>query len=387
MSRYLAGRIAAGVVTLVVFATLLFFLTDLLMPGDFVTRFTLQMNDAQLAQLREFLGLDRPLLERYLDYMGGLATGDLGLSYWGVSVSSLLWALLPWTLLVFVVAMGIAFPVGFWLGKRAGWKSSGGGAGLTIGSVALQTTFPPLLVFLLAFLAAKLTSGGAITGLQELFAAGDLTSQAVWGMLAVIASVAVVVAFAAWLVGRTGRSLPAVVWGAALVVGPVLVWMATGTAGTAFDVLRYLALPIIAVTLLAVGEVVLVSKATTGSAAKEDFVLTARAKGVDEPDVRDRHAGRYALLPTLSKLAVSVPFVLAGLMIIEVSFAWPQAGELGLTVPGLSSMFFASLEQRDVPVVVGGLFAIGLIMLSLRLMLDVAHAALDPRIRYQRSGT
>ena len=103
MSRYLAGRILAGLLTLVVFATILFFLTDLLMPGDFVTRFTLQLSDAQLAELRSYLGLDRPLLERYIEYMQGLATGDLGLSYWGVSVSSLLWALLPWTLLVFVV--------------------------------------------------------------------------------------------------------------------------------------------------------------------------------------------------------------------------------------------------------------------------------------------
>jgi ABC-type dipeptide/oligopeptide/nickel transport system permease component len=71
-------------------------------------------------------------------------------------------------------------------------------------------------------------------------------------------------------------------------------------------------------------------------------------------------------------------------MIIEVSFGWPKAGTLGLTVPGLSSMLFTSLEQRDVPVVVGGLFAIGLIMLILRLLLDVAHATLDPRIRFGR---
>jgi peptide/nickel transport system permease protein len=386
MSRYLAGRILAGVVTLVVFATLLFFLADLLMPGDFATRFTLEMSDAQLAQLREYLGLDRPLLERYLDYMGGLATGDLGLSYWGVSVASLLWALLPWTLMVFVIAMGISFPVGFWVGKHAAWRSSGTGSGLTIGSVALHTTFPPLLVFLLVFLTAKLTSKSGITRLQELFASGELTSQAVWRMLAVIAVAAAFVAVAAWLVDRSGRSVPTPVWGAVVVAAPVLFWLATGTAGTAFDVLRYLALPILAVTLLAVGEVVLVTKATTGSAKKEDFVLTARAKGLDEPDIRDHHAGRYALLPTLSKLAVSVPFVLAGLIIIEVSFGWPNGGELGLIVPGLSSMIFTALEQRDIPVVVGALFAIGLIMLAIRLILDVVQAALDPRIRFQRGG-
>ena len=386
MTRYLAGRILGGLVTLAIFATILFFLTDLLMPGDFVTRFTLAMNDAQMAELREFLGLDRPVLERYVDYMTGLATGDLGRSFWGVSVSTLLWALLPWTLLVFVVAMGLAFPIGFWLGKRAAWRSGAtGSAGLTVGSVALNTLFPPLLVFILVVITARLTSGEGIFALHRLFLSGDLNSTTVWGMLGTMAAVAVVVAVVQFILSRFNRSLPLVVWTSALVFGPVLVWLANGTADRAFAVLVYLALPIIAVGLLAVGEVLLVTKATTASAAKEDFILSARAKGVAEDDIRDHHAARFALLPTLSKLAVSVPFVLAGMMIVEVSFGWPKAGTLGLTVPGLSSMFFTSLEARDVPVVIGGLFAIGLIMLALRLLLDFAHAVLDPRIRYQRS--
>ena len=385
MTKYLAGRLFAGLITLVVFATILFFMTDLLMPGDFVTRFTLALTDAELAELRNYLGIDRPLLERYVEYMRGLATGDLGLSYWGVSVSSLLWALLPWTLLIFVVAMGVAFPAGYWMGKRAAWKSgAAGSAGLTMGSVALHTTFPPLLVFVLAIGTAKLTSGEGINNLHRMFLSGDLVSQTVWRMLGTIAFVAVAVSAVGLIMSRLGRSVPIRLWGPALIVGPVLMWAAMGMAGAAFDVLVYLALPITAVALLAVGEVVLVTKATTAAAAQEDFVFGARAKGVREADIRDHHAARYALLPTLSKLAVSVPFVLAGLMIIEVSFGWPKAGTLGLTVPGLSSMLFTSLEQRDVPVVVGGLFAIGLIMLTLRLLLDVAHATLDPRIRFGR---
>ena len=386
MTRYLAGRVLAGLVTLAVFATILFFMMDLLMPGDFVTRFTLVLDDAQLAQLREFLGLDRPLLTRYLEYMGGLATGDLGLSFWGVSVSSLLWALLPWTLLVFVVAMGLAFPIGFWLGKRAAWRSgASGSAGLTIGSVALQTTFPPLLVFFLVVATVKLTSGNGINNLHALFLSGEFNSSTVWHMLGTIGLVAGLVVAAQLILSRYQRAMPTPLWTSLLILGPILVWVALGVAGPAFDVLVYLSLPILAVGLLAVGEVLLVTKATTAAAAKEDFVLTARAKGLAEKDIRDHHAARYALLPTLSKLAVSVPFVLAGLMIIEVSFGWPKAGTLGLTVPGLSSMFFNSLEQRDVPVVIGGLFAIGVIMLSLRLLLDFAHAALDPRIRYGRT--
>jgi peptide/nickel transport system permease protein len=237
-------------------------------------------------------------------------------------------------------------------------------------------------VFFLVVITARLTNGDGIFALHRLFESGTLNSTTVWRMLGTILGAAVLVAVVALILSRFNRALPMVVWASALIVGPVLVWFATGTADSAFDVLVYLALPIIAVGLLAVGEVLLVTKATTASAAKEDFILSARAKGVAEDDIRDHHAARYALLPTLSKLAVSVPFVFAGLMIVEVSFGWPEAGTLGLTVPGLSSMLFNSLEQRDVPVVIGGLFAIGVIMLVLRLFLDVAHAVLDPRIRY-----
>ena len=385
MPRYLAGRVLAGLVTLVIFATILFFMADLLMPGDFVTRFTLAMNDAELAELREFLGLDRPVLTRYVEYMRGLATGNLGLSFWGVSVLSLLRALLPWTLLVFVMAMGLAFPVGFWLGKRAAWRSGAtGSAGLTIGSVALQTTFPPLLVFFLVVATVKLTSGEGINNLHALFLSGEFNSSTVWQMLGTIGVVAGVVIGAQLILSRYQRAMPTALWGSLLILGPIVAWMALGMTEAAFDVLVYLSLPILAVGLLAVGEVLLVTKATTAAAAKEDFVISARAKGLAEKDIRDHHAARYALLPTLSKLAVSVPFVLAGLMIIEVSFGWPKAGTLGLTVPGLSTMFFNSLEQRDVPVVIGGLFAIGVIMLLLRILLDFAHAALDPRIRFGR---
>ena len=80
---------------------------------------------------------------------------------------------------------------------------------------------------------------------------------------------------------------------------------------------------------------------------------------------------------------MSVPFILVGLMIVEISFGWPKEGLLGYFVPGLSLVLFSSLENRNMEVVIGGLLAVGLIMLGVRLLLDVAHAALDPRIRFR----
>jgi peptide/nickel transport system permease protein len=200
-------------------------------------------------------------------------------------------------------------------------------------------------------------------------------------MLWTVVVIALALGVAALGLDRYHRTLPAWVWALGLIAGPVLIWMARGMWSDVIVILRYLALPIIAVAILAFGEVALVSKSTVKEASHEEFVFAARAKGLPDKDIRDHHVARYALLPTLSKLMVSVPFMLVGLMIIEISFAWPKDGAFGMTVPGMSSALFTSLENRDTTMVLGGLLAVGIIVLLVRLFLDVLQAALDPRIR------
>lgn len=382
MTTYLIRRLLAGLVTLVIFVTLLFFLAEVVIPGDYVTQFTLGMNSQQLAELRHELGLDQPLLDRYLDYMAGLVRGDLGRSAGGASVVDVLLAVLPWTLLIFVLAVGVAFPIGHWLGKIAGWREHGAGpVAVTIGSVGAYTLFPPLLVFFLVVLVSGLTDNQGIGALRELFNGGAISQDVVWSMIWTVLLVGLALGVAALVLEQYHRRLPRWAWASALVFGPILIWALRGMGGDVLDVLRYLGLPIIAVAILAVGEIVLVSKSTVQEAAHEDFVFTARAKGVPDKEIRDHHVARYALLPTLSKLMVSVPFILVGLMIIEISFAWPKDGAFGMTVPGMSSALFTSLENRDTTTVIGGLLAVGVVVLLVRLFLDVLHAALDPRIR------
>jgi peptide/nickel transport system permease protein len=245
----------------------------------------------------------------------------------------------------------------------------------------LYTIFPPLLVFLLVIFVSGLTDNQGMSQLRTIFNQGRLSQDTAWFMLWTLGAFAVGIGIAALVQSRHDRTLPRLVWVPLLIAGPFIVWAALGMGGEVADILAYLALPIVTVMILAVGEVVLVSKSTTAEAAHEDFVFTARAKGVRDKDVRDHHVGRYALLPTLSKLMVSVPFILVGLMIIEISFAWPKDGAFGMTVPGMSSALFTSLENRDTTVVVGGLLAVGLIVFGTRLLLDVLQATLDPRIR------
>jgi peptide/nickel transport system permease protein len=364
MSRYLAGRVLAGLVTLFLFVTILFFMAEWLIP------------------MREEAG-EPSAGEQYVDFLGGLVGGDFLRS---AAVGSL-----PWTLIIFIFAIGLAFPVGHWLGKVAGWRTGEkGSAGLTIGAVLMYTVFPPLLVFVLIMVVSRFTNDQGIGFLRTLYNEGGLIPGVAWSMLVTITLVAIGAGLLALVASRLNKTVPGPVWVVILIGIPLLVWVGRGMADEVTDILVYLGLPIIAVAILVAGDVMLVSKATTAEAAQEDFVFTAEAKGVPDRRIRDHHVARYALLPMLSKLMVSVPFILVGLMIVEISFSWPKygveqqgtaLGTFGMFVPGMSSTVFTSLENRDPATVVDGLIVVGLVVLAFRLIIEVLHAVLDPRIR------
>jgi peptide/nickel transport system permease protein len=367
MTRYLAGRLFAGLVALLLFVSILFFMAEWLMP--------------QRADPGEL-----PVWDQYVDYLGKLVGGEF--------LHSSAVGALPWTLLIFTFAIGIAFPIGHWLGKIAGWRSGeAGSVALTIGSVLAYTVFPPLLVFVIIMLVSRFTNDQGIGFLRTLFNEGALNGDIAWSMLRTVATVLVVVAMLAVIAVRLRWAIPIWVWGVVVAVAPFLVWIVRGMWSEVVDILLYLGIPIVAVTVLALGEVILTTKSTTAEAAHEDFVFAARAKGVPDREVRDHHVGRFALLPILNKLMVSIPFILVGLMIVEISFTWPKfgasvdpsaaggLGTFGMEMPGMSSTIFTALESRDTATVVDGLIFVGLVVLGCRLVLDVLHVFLDPRVR------
>ena len=125
MARYILKRIATGVLTLFLFVTALFFLINVLMPGDFMTQFRLGLSPEERAAMASGLGIDRPLWAQYGDWLAGLATGNLGTSFGGATVASLVVAALATSLLVFFAGLLIAFPLGNWLGRIGAWKGRG----------------------------------------------------------------------------------------------------------------------------------------------------------------------------------------------------------------------------------------------------------------------
>jgi peptide/nickel transport system permease protein len=181
----------------------------------------------------------------------------------------------------------------------------------------------------------------------------------------------------------------------AMVALPLLVWWQMGLADHVIDLAGSLSLLIVAVVLLTFGEVLLVTKAAMDDVMMEDYIMVARAKGLSERQVRDRHAGRTALLPVLSRFTVAIPYFLTGLVILEVVFAGTQ-GSVGLPIvgilqrfaapAGLGTVLFEAVSVQNTPVIAGALLVVGVLTVTLRIALDVVQAVLDPRVRLDGDG-
>ena len=116
----------------------------------------------------------------------------------------------------------------------------------------------------------------------------------------------------------------------------------------------------------------LLTRTTMLETLREDYIMAARAKGLADKVVRDKHAARNALLPVFTSLVISLPFILGGGIITETIFSWPG---MGLTLLQAS-------VSGDIPMVMGAFLFIGSLALIAHLVADIMYAFLDPRIRY-----
>lgn len=379
MLRYLARRTFSGLIALFIFLTLVFFLTQILVRGDFVNATMTFAPPEAKAAMREQLGLDLSLGERYVHWLGQLARGDLGNSFAGFPVLPGLLEVLPNTLLVLIPAVGMAFLFGSHLGKLTAWRGPGIlSDSTTVLAVLLYAFFPPALGFALRYLVTGTTIGG-FEGQTNVIAQRFMRDfpnvepfavyrQMLWALLGAIAIAVVLSVLARRL---TGRPLPV------LVVVPLVAglwvagWVLFGFDAPAFRLAPLLFIPIVMFTLLTMGDLLIVTRTSVADTIHDQYVMTAWAKGLKDADVRDRHAARNALLPIVSKMVVSLPYLLAGLVIVEVAAPWY----------GLGFTLFTATDNRDIPLMLGALLLVGLLTLLARLALDVLLALLDPRIR------
>jgi peptide/nickel transport system permease protein len=319
MSHYLLRRLLQIIPMLWGIGTLTFLLIHLA-PGDPIVALSGEFSTEEYQRaMEQYYGLDRSLPEQYLRYMASLTTGNLGVSfYFKQPVLGVILERIPTTLLLVVPALILSSLVGIWLGVLAAQRRR---SILDLGIIVTVLTSYAIPVFWLAQI------------LLLLFAV-QLDWFPVQGMRDVRA-------------GYTGPRL----------------WL---------DVAYHLSLPLLTLTLQQLAMILLLTRAGVSNELQQDYVRTARAKGLPFGMVLGRHALRNALLPVVTVIGGRIAFLIAGAVLTETVFAWPGLGRLILT---------ASLN-RDYPLILGLFLFISLAVLLANLVTDFIYAALDPRIRY-----
>ena len=312
MLSYLARRLLSLVLTLIA-ASVVIFLVMAVVPGD-PARFMMGMNadPAALDALRSELGLNRPLPVRYLDWVSGLLVGDFGQSYtYRVPVSGLILerigVSLPLALYALTLSTVIAIPAGLIAAARHNRAADISVMGVTQIGIAVPNFWFAMLLVLVFSVTLRWFSAGGFPG---------------------------------WDAGF----LPA---------------------------MKALTLPAVALALPQASILARVMRSALLDTLGEDYVRTARAKGLTRGQALHRHALRNALIPVLTIIGLQFSFLLAGAIIIENVFF----------LPGLGRLVFQGITQRDLIVVQSVVILLVFAVTLVTFLVDMAYAFVDPRLR------
>ena len=383
MTNYLIRRAGQMALTLFLIVTLTFFLVQA-QPGDYATFYSLNPDiPAEVReQIKASFGLDKPLWQQYLVHMKNTFTGNFGVSFghYPRPVLEVLAERLPRTVVLFLSATAVSFYVGFFLGKAIAWRRGGVlEYAATISGATLFTAFTPafalMMIWIFAFKLGWLPVGKFLDPL--IWRGAEVSANHVFSYMLLTAAVFIVFAFLTLLgarkLGRLGTfRMPFLVIAAGAAVIPIA-WAFTGVGYLALDILRHMILPIATLTLISFAGTMLLTRNSMLETMREDYVMAARAKGLPEQAVRDRHAARNALLPVITSLVYSLIFAIDGSVIIEAVFSWPGTG----------MTLLEAVRSEDLPLVMGAMVFIGLFSLLAHVIVDILYVYLDPRIRYQ----
>lgn len=383
MIGYLTRRAVQILVTLFLFLTLAFFLVQA-QPGDYTSFYALnpKIPAEVTAQLRANFGVDQPLGQQYLIHLKNYLSGDFGVSFghYPRSVMSVILERLPRTVMLFLTATVVSFYLGFFLGKAIAWRRGGVlEYAATISGAALFTVFTPwfalMMVWLFAFKLDWLPVGKFLD--PVLWRDAPVNANQVFNQL-----LATAVAFSGFLLlvlllarrvgGRRRNVLLAPAIGLAA-AGALMAWAFSGTGYLALDILKHMVLPIVTLTLISFAGTMLLTRNSMLETLREDYIMAARAKGLPEKVVRDRHAARNALLPVVTSLVYGLAFAIDGGVITEAIFSWP----------GMGQTLLQAVLSEDLPLALGALTFVGVFALVAHLVADVLYVYLDPRIRYR----
>jgi peptide/nickel transport system permease protein len=384
MRKYIVRRLLQNVMTFFLFLTAVYFLLDA-QPGDFGNIFLKdpKLTAEQRQLLRRNLGLDRPAWERYVIWMGNFVRGDFGISFsnYPRPVLDVIAERAPRTIVLFLSSTIVSFYLGFVAGKTLAWRRGGLLEYVaTIGGVGLYTVFLPwfalTIIWLFAYTLKLFPIGKFIDPVlwrQSPFAANYVFLRMLY--TALISSIVLFVCMVSTRhLDRVRRNRLRWLGGGVVLLGVVVYWLffTGGAARYALDILHHLVLPIVTLAAISFAGTMLLTRSSMLETLREDYILAARAKGLPDEVVRDKHAARNALLPVFTSFVFSLAGVLNGGVITETTFSWPG---MGLTL-------LHAANTQDIPTTVGVLVFTGALTLTAHFVADVLYAFLDPRVRY-----
>lgn len=313
MIAYLVRRLGSLVATMLVVGIVVFFVVRSV-PGDITAALLGQdATPQQISDLRARLNLDQPVPAQFVAWFGGIVSGDLGNSiYMRMPVIKAIQQRIEPTGMLALTASVVAILLGITLGVIAAVKHG---------------TFIDYAVMVVAMLGLSLPT--------------------FWlGLLMIM------------LFAVTLQWLPAAGY-SALANGPV-------------DTLRYLVMPAVALGFSQAAVIARMTRSSVLDTLGEDFVRTARSKGLAPRRVVLRHALRNAMIPVLTVIGLSVATLAGGVVVTETVF----------NIPGAGRLVIESVQRRDYPVIQGAVIAVALVYATINLLVDLSYLALDPRVRY-----
>lgn len=316
MGRFILVRSVLAIPTLLGVSVILFIILHVAPGGPEAMLIGDQYNEEMAAAARHNLGLDRPLPVQYATWLQTLLRGDLGNSFFsGAPVADVIGQRVAATLQLGAAALVLAICGGIGLGILAAIRPRSPVDRLSTGLALLGVSFPPFWLGIMLIMVFSVNLGWLpSSGIATYGAEGDIASR-----------------------------------------------------------MQHLILPAITLAALQLAIYMRFTRSALIEALDQDYVRTARAKGLVERAIVLRHALRNALIPLLTIASFSIKSLVGGAVFVEVVFAWPGLGRLTVD----------SVFARDYPVVLGLTLLFSVVTIAANLLVDVLYSMVDPRIRYQ----
>ena len=315
MVKFILKRVLVSIPTFVGITLLVFVLSNLA-PGGPLTSLSATMSEEAIKQLEHEYGLDRPILVQYADWFTDLFTGDFGESYKsGKPVMDMISSRLQPTLILTLTAFLLAVILGITLGILAAVFDGSKGDKVISGIALLSQSVPSFFICVLLIWVFSVTLG---------------------------------------LLPTSGM------------------YSAAGKK-TLADLILHLILPAGTMAFAQMGPIIRYTKSGMLEVMNEEYIKTAKAKGIGAFAVNIKHAFRNSLIPIVTVLGTRLPGLIGGSVIIEQIFGWPGIGTLMMT----------SVTSRDYPTIMGITCILAAVVLLVNLLVDILYGFLDPRISYK----